>query len=502
MNEHYLYEQRHNRSYSENSDILYATHSVAAVPDNHRLLQGIVMPLHFIQDQTKTLTNTMPWSIYGRVSMLEKWVDELRTAADTDTKNQPQWDLVGRAVMVAHPDKTQHKEIIAKVAVEANYNLIELNEDKFMEWVETNHVPEDSCPALVYVPQGVWSAKYETTDKAPENVQAFRSKLGQYLDGLAIDLALCFVTSGDSYANLDPELRNVGQFDRRFEISEHTLETKGDLFLDKIGRGNCDETLLGFPEKVGYLIEDEFSGVRGQSLIALSMKRIAHQQSRKVGFDDLVQFALFGGGETDHPQNSRPDFTKRVAVHEAGHALVAILDSDFKNIPDYVGIIASSNSGGKVSDSYHYNLDHYGQRTFRYIKHSIRVFLAGRIAESIVLGAEEVSFWGARSDLLNASRIAKDLIGKAGFGTDYGEEHPDDVNLLVADDEFGVPEDIYAARNARTFLRNQYIETENLLNKNRGLLDYVSQALIEKKVLNNSEILKAVDDYKKSAPRS
>lgn len=455
------------------------------------------MPVHFIQDQATPLTNTMPWSVYGRVAMLEKWIDELRAAAETNANTYPQWDLIGRAVMVVHPEKTQHKEVIAKVAVEANYNLIELNEEKFMEWVETNHVPEDSCPALVYVPQGVWSAKYENTDKASDNVQAFRSKFARYLEGLAIDLAICFVTSGDSFANLDSELRNVGQFDRRFEISEHTLQTKGDLFLDKIGRGNCDETLLGFPEKVGYLIEDEFSGVRGQSLIALSMKRRSHQQSRKVGFDDLVHYALFGGGETDHPQNTRPDFTKRVAVHEAGHALVAIIDSDFKNIPDYVGIVASGNSGGKVADSYRYMLDHYGQKTFRYIKHSIRVLLAGRIAESIVLGPEEVSFWGARSDLLNASRIAKDLIGKAGFGTGYGEAHPHDVNLLVADDEFGVPEDIYAARNARTFLRNQYVETEKLLRENLGLLNYVTQFLVDRKVLTQSEVLQVVTAYQR-----
>ncbi len=455
------------------------------------------MPFHFIQDQATPLTNTMPWSVYGRVGMLEKWIDELRAAADTEAETNPQWDLIGRAVMVVHPDKTQHKEVIAKVAVEASYNLIELNEEKFMEWVDTNHIPEDSCPALVYVPQGIWSAKYENTDKAPDNVQAFRSNFSKYLGNLAIDLPLIFVTSGDSFANLDPELRNVGLFDRRFEISEHTLETKGDLFLDKIGRGNCDETLLGFPEKVGYLIEDEFSGIRGQSMIALSMKRRSHQQGRKVSFDDLVQFALFGGGESDHPQNTRPDFTKRVAVHEAGHALVAILDSDFKNVPDYVGIVASSNSGGKVSDCYRFSLDHYGQRTFRYIKHSIRVLIAGRIAESIVLGAEEVSFWGARSDLLNASRIAKDLIGKAGFCTNYSNDNPHDVNLLVADDEFGVPEDIYAARNARAFLKNQYIETETLLKENLGLLNHVTQILIARKVLTQSEILEVVKSYPK-----
>lgn len=454
------------------------------------------MPVHFIQDQATPLTNTMPWSVYGRVGMLKKWIDELRAAADTEAKANPQWDLIGRAVMVVHPDKTQHKEVIAKVAVEANYNLIELNEGKFMEWVETNHTPEDSCPALVYVPQGVWSAKYENTDKAPDNVQAFRNKFAKYLNDLATDLALCFVTSGDSFANLDSELRNVGQFDRRFEISEHTLETKGDLFLDKIGRGNCDETLLGYPEKVGYLIEDEFTGIRGQSLIALSMKRRAHHQSRKVGFDDLVQFALFGGGESDHPQNTRPDFTKRVAIHEAGHALVAILDSDFKNIPDYVGIIASSNSGGKVSDCYRFSLDHYGQRTFRYIKHSIRVLLAGRIAESIALGAEEVSFWGARSDLLNASRIAKDLVGKAGFCANYDSEHPHEVNLLVSDEEFGVPEDIYAARNARTFLKNQYIETETILKQNMDLLSHVAQVLIQRKVLTQLEILNTINEYR------
>lgn len=455
------------------------------------------MPFHYTQEQTKPLTNTMPWCVYGRVSMLERWAEQLCNAANVSPDDYIDWSIVARAVMIVHPVQSQHKEVLAKVAVEAEYNLIELTEESFMDWVTSRHVPTEKIPALVYVPQGVWSAKFEATEAMPDNVRAFRSALPEYLANLEMDTALVFVTTGDSYANLSSDLRKVGLFDRRFDIAESTLESKGDNFIDKIGRGCCDETLMGNPEKVGYLIEDEFGDDRRQSLIALAMKRRSHSLGRKVGFNDLVHFAMFGGGETDHPQDTRPEFLRRVAVHEAGHILAALLDSDFKDVPDYAGIVSSQSSGGRISDCYEYHLKQYGHRTFSQIKHRIRVLLGGRIAESLVLGPEEVSFWGARSDLLNAARFAKHAVGKAGFSAKYNTQNPLEVNLLVADDEPDVPEEIYTGKKARAFLKMLYIETSKLLQNNRGLLDHMANVLMTKNVLTQREILDAVDAYQK-----
>ena len=65
----------------------------------------------------------------------------------------------------------------------------------------------------------------------------------------------------------------------------------------------------------------------------------------------------------------------------------------------------------------------------------------------------------------------------------------------MLDDEFGVPEDIFAARNARKFLRNLYVETENLLKGNLGLLNHLTETLTKKRVLNQREFMATIKGY-------
>jgi hypothetical protein len=105
--------------------------------------------------------------------------------------------------------------MVSKAAAEAGMHLIELTPDDFVDWVTKRYIPTDQCPALVFVPQGAWSAKYERTIDQPDQVQAFRKALPNYLAGIDPDTPLVFVTSGSSFAKLDSGLRCVGQFDPR-----------------------------------------------------------------------------------------------------------------------------------------------------------------------------------------------------------------------------------------------------------------------------------------------
>ena len=443
------------------------------------------MPNRYATDSIRPLVVHTPWDGFGRVSMLQRWVAELMACQTAASPTKEHWRLIGRAVMIAHPDKDQHLELVAKVASEAGMNLIELGPDEFVAWVTNNEVPVNRCPALVYVPLGDWSEKSE---EKTETIVNFRNALPAYLAGIDPNVMLVFITSGSSYANLDPELRTVGVFDRRFDVPSLTIEELGTLFLKEVGPDLCNSSLTADPCKVGRLIQIEFNEKRRYGLIALSMRRLARRENRKLTFDDLVHFSVFGGGEGDYPQETDPAKLERVAIHEAGHAIVSILDSEEKNIPDYVGIVSNDDFHGYATESIAFNQNRYGHYTFRDSCHKIRVALAGRAAEAVVLGPENVSTYGARSDLIDATNWAKELMGKCGFAQAYRHNNPYCLNLAVVDDEATPSQAAHIENQVRFYLTHQYEIVEKQIRDNIELFNAIKDRLLEKRVLTQADL--------------
>lgn len=446
------------------------------------------MQHHYTKDTVTPLNSCNQWGAYGRVGALKQWVEELKACYKPEGQSSERWRLLGRAAMISHPDKDQHLELVAKVASEAGMNLIELAADDFMSWVVEKKVPTEQCPALVYVPQGAWSAKHEEGAEIPEAVREFRKALPTYLADLDPNLALVFVSSGSSYDNLDPSLRFAGVFDRRFLIPEPTHEELGWIFMETVGLDLCDGSLKDYPRKVGRLIEIEFNEKRRYGLIALAMQRRAHREKRLLNFDDLVYFSVFGSAESDHPQETDPEKLERTAIHEAGHVVVSILDSGGQNIPDYVGLVSNHEFQGLATESFAFNQSRLGNYTFWDSCHKVRVSFGGRAAEAITLGAEKVSSIGARSDLVNASYWAKDLIGRCGFTADHGEADGHTLNLLVFDEEPTPSEAQYIESAARSFLAKQYAVAERLIRENQPLFHAIKDALLEKLVLTQADL--------------
>lgn len=422
---------------------------------------------------------------FENVNAIESWIDELRASRRSADLTRHDWRMLSRAVMISHPEPSVHVDLVRRVAEQVEVDFISLTADDFVEWVIEGHIPSNQLPALVFVRQGSWSAKH---DDCPEQVAQFREALPKYISKLKPQQWLVFVTTGSGYANLDPALRTVGLFDRRFDLPEPTHEELGQIFLREVGHNVCDESLLQHPIKVGRLIEVEFNEKRRYGLIALAMQRLAHREQRKLSFDDLVHFSIFGGGEGTYPQETDPDKLRRNAIHETGHAIISILDSNGNNIPDYVGLVSSQSFLGTVTESFAFNQSRCGTFSFSDSCHKIRISLAGRAAEAFFLGAESVSSMGARSDLVTASNIAKDLVGRLGFSADHDNDHPDALNLLVFDDEPSLSEMAHIEKEARRLLVKQYGIVTKLIRDNQPLFESIQQTLMAKRVLTQSDL--------------
>ncbi len=429
-----------------------------------------------------------PWAEFGRVGKIQSWIEELKKIKESEpTAND--WRLMGRGVVVCHPVEDLRTPLVNKIAQEAGYEYVALSGENFFEWVhEGKPLPNDK-PTIFHVEQGVWSGKIEEDKKAAEELVAFQTnEIPKYLATLPANLVAVFVVTSQSYADLEPPLRAVGAFDRRFDIAEFTLPELGAWFLNLVGTDLCDDSLFLDTGKVGKLINDEFDDRRRQRLISLYLQRLANRECRKVYFDDLVYFAVHGGSETENAPEDNAAMLHRIAVHEAGHALISILDSNGRNIPDFASIVPGSHFKGIVTDSYAYSFALTGRYTYEDSRHKIRVQLAGRVAEAVALGPTHVGTFAARTDLRNATIWAKELVGMYGFSAE--QENPDAIrdNLAVIEDEASASEAAHIEQQTRLFLKRQYEAVELMILENKAFLDAITHALLEKQVLNQTDI--------------
>lgn len=424
---------------------------------------------------------------FSRLSVLLRWAEELKRMHDQECASNF-WTMLGRAVMVVHPKQSERRRCVELVADEAGLDLIEMEGSKFLELVLSGQTPSIEKPTLFHLEQGAWSRKCAEGEVVEPDVLELRKVLPTYLQGLDHSCKLVFVTTGCGYDELDSSLRTAGAIDRRFIISKPTLSQTGDEFLDLIGRSLCGTSLLENSGKVGKLIFEEFDDERRQGLVALAMQRVAYKEKRNVEFRDLVHVAIHGSGESLPEPEMDSTMLHRVAVHEAGHALVCYIDSNGLNIPDYVSVLPGHHFRGVVADSYGYMEGLHGKYTYEDSRHKIRSTLAGRAAEAVVFGTTKIGPFGARADLLNASTWAKELMGVCGIPYDIDESESIGGNLLVTDEEPSTSEQSHVEMLARKYLHHQFKKVTEIINKNRHLLDDMVSRLMLQPVLFQENI--------------
>lgn len=435
-----------------------------------------------------TPSDNKSWAGFGNVSVLRQWAEELREMQVSEC-DSTLWRMIGRFVMVAYPIQSKRKSLLALVAEEAGLEFLEMEGSALIELVMHGQTPSLEKPTLIFIELGEWSTKTGDEKPATSEITEFRTKLSPYLASLDPACKLVFVTTGDSYNEIDPSLRKAGCIDRRLIISKPTLEETGNAFIDLVGRKICGESLQNDPAKVGKLIFEEFDDERRQGLIAVGMERTAYRERRQVEFSDLVHFAIHGSGEGEPTPEIDKEMLRRVAVHEAGHALVCFLDSNGRNIPDYISIMPGHQFRGVVADSYGYMESLHGKYTYEDSRHKIRSTLAGRAAEAVVFGPTKVGSFGARADLVNASTWAKELVGACGFPEDIDTAPCISSNLLVNDEELSQSEQEHSETLAREYLKIQFEYVTKLLAENRSLMDLIVGKLMKNPVLFREDLL-------------
>jgi cell division protease FtsH len=193
-----------------------------------------------------------------------------------------------------------------------------------------------------------------------------------------------------------------------------------------------------------------------------------------------LHFVLHGTAEFDVANGSEKAL-HRCAVHEAGHAAIALVDSAGEDIPDYTAIGTSHDFEGVTTHSYGYRMD--DDLDHSKVLHKVRNCLGGRAAEELVFGVMGIGTRNNSDDLRTVSDLVLEMYLECGMTSDFSDPNTSTDHLLVANGEPSEHQLQRAENATRAFIAEQYRAVMQMLANNRGLLDAITDELLGKRLL-------------------
>ncbi len=273
---------------------------------------------------------------------------------------------------------------------------------------------------------------------------------------------------------LDSALTRAGRFDRRVDVPYPDLDTRRDILQVHVRDVRIDPAVE--LEKIARGTPG-FSGADLANLVneaAVHAVRSDREVVALADFDEARDKILMGKRSSSMRQ-SQEDI-KATAYHEAGHALMTLLQPDFADPLHKVTIAPRGHALGYSAslperDRYSHSKDE--------LLAKIVISLGGRVAEELVLRKQ---FTGVTSDLKNATSIARRMV------CDYGMS--EELGLISCSGVGELSQDMAARvdRAVQKIVMISYDQARELMTQNRDKLDALASVLIERETLSAEEI--------------
>jgi len=398
-----------------------------------------------------------------------------------------------KGVLLAGAPGTGKTLLARATAGEAKVPFFSASASEFIEMivgVGASRVRELFSDARKVAPAIIFIDEIDTIGRARGGARAFgghderEQTLNQILtemDGFSGHEGVVVLAATNRPDVLDPALIRPGRFDRQIII--HPPDHKGRVEILKVHTRkvplakdvNLEQLAASTPGMTGA---DLANLVNEAALLAA--RRIQDSVSQRDLTDSLEKVQLGTARNVVIPEDQR----RRTAYHEAGHALLGMLQPGADPVRK-VSIIPRGRALGVTlstpeSDRYGYDAN--------YLRGRIIGALGGMASEQEVF---DIVTTGAESDLETVTRIARSMVGRWGMSERVGT-----LSVLPAEGDprmAGVSEGLLDVvdEEVRRITDECYAEARRLLRENRAKLDAIATQLLAHESLDESEIYAA-----------
>jgi cell division protease FtsH len=435
---------------------------------------------------------------FDDVAGIDEAEDELVEVVDF-LKNPERYTKLGarvpRGVMLFGPPGTGKTLLARAVAGEADAAFFSLSASEFVEAIvgvgasrvrDLFKQAKEAAPAIVFIDEldaigRSRSGGYSGISGGHDEREQTLNQILTEMDGFEAGTNVIVLGATNRPEVLDQALLRPGRFDRRIAVQPPDRTGRVEIL-----RIHTRSVPLA-PEVDLDRIAASTPGATGADIAlivneaALFAARRDHTAVEQRDFTDAIEKIVLGAERqvvmTDADR-------ERTAYHESGHALVGMLTPGADPVRK-VSIIPRGQALGVTlatpeSDRYSYRRDELIAK--------IKVALGGRAAEKVVFGDLTT---GAESDIQNLTQIARSMVGRWGMSDAIGAiavtDGRQDGLLLPGASPSSGPTQQLVDEEVRRIVDGAEREVIELLTRERGRLEALARALLERETLDQPE---------------
>ncbi len=290
---------------------------------------------------------------------------------------------------------------------------------------------------------------------------------------------------------LDPALLRPGRFDRQIVVDLPDLKGREAILKVHSARVRLVEDVdLGLIARgtPGFSGADLEALINEGALIAGGKGREKVEQHDLEEARDKVRF-----GRQKKSRVMSDEDRRMTAYHEAGHALIALLNPDVEPLHK-VSIIPRGMALGMTMILP--ERDRYGMRR-RECLGTLQLQMAGRVAESIF--CDDISS-GAKDDIEQATKLARKMVTQWGMSEKIGavsysdeEEHVFLGSEISRQKKHGEKISQQIDEEVRSFLHNAHEAAKDVIEKHTDEVKHIGEALLKLETLDEDDVKQIVD---------